>query len=74
MTLRKQCDFVDDVVDELGSRREVEYALTILREGTSAERQLRRYQASGDFKAVVDGLIEETLMSCQAQGLSATAN
>jgi carboxylate-amine ligase len=29
--------FVDDVVDELGSRKEVEYVHTILREGTSAD-------------------------------------
>jgi len=32
--------FVDDVVDELGSRSAVEYVHTILNEGTSAERQL----------------------------------
>jgi glutamate---cysteine ligase / carboxylate-amine ligase len=66
-------EFVDDVVDELGSRKEVEYALTILREGTSAHRQLCRYRDSGDLKAVVDGLIEETLVGCQPQALSATA-
>src|SRR5205807_3056923 len=34
-------DFVDDVVDELGSRREVAYVNTLLEEGTSADRQLR---------------------------------
>ena len=34
-------EFVDDVVDDLGSRSAVEYVHTILREGTSAERQLR---------------------------------
>ena len=53
--------FVDPVLDELGSRSEVEYAFTILKEGTSADRQLARYEESGgDFKAVVDLLIEET--------------
>ena len=31
---------LDDVLDELGSRKEVEYAYTILSEGTSADRQL----------------------------------
>lgn len=66
-------EFVDAVVDELGARREVEYALTILREGTSADRQLRCYRERGDLKAVVDGLIEETLASCQPPALSATA-
>jgi carboxylate-amine ligase len=40
-------EFVDDVVDELGSRNEVQYVHTILREGTSADRQLAIHQASG---------------------------
>ena len=52
--------FVDDVVDELGSRREVEYALRILEEGTSADRQLARYRETGDLKSVVDLVIAET--------------
>src|SRR5215210_2441289 len=52
--------FIDDVVDELGSRREVEYAYRILDEGSSADRQLATYQRTGDLKAVVDQLIRET--------------
>jgi glutamate---cysteine ligase / carboxylate-amine ligase len=52
--------FIDDVLDELGSRREVEYAFKILREGTSADRQIETYQRTNDMKAVVDQLIEET--------------
>jgi glutamate---cysteine ligase / carboxylate-amine ligase len=52
--------FVDDVVDELGSRREVEYAFRIMDEGASADRQLAVYERTGDFKAVVDHLIAET--------------
>jgi len=54
--------FVADVVDELGSRKEVEYAYRILDEGTSADRQLRVYQQTGDLKAVVDHLVAETAM------------
>jgi glutamate---cysteine ligase / carboxylate-amine ligase len=53
-------ELVDDVVDELGSRSAVEYVNTILREGTSAERQLRVYEQTGDLKAVVKHLIAET--------------
>src|SRR6202051_4057214 len=53
-------DFVDDVVDELGSRSAVEYVHTILNEGTSAERQLRVYQETNDLRAVVKHLVEET--------------
>ena len=56
--------FVDDVVDDLGSRSEVEYIHTILAEGSSADRQLQTYRRTGDFKAVVDQLIEETRLGC----------
>ena len=53
--------FVDDVVDELGSRREVEYAFTIMRNGTSADRQLAVFdRTGGDLRAVVDHLVAET--------------
>ena len=51
---------VDDVVDDLGSRAEVEYAYTILRGGASADRQLAVYRDAGDFRAVVDRVVEET--------------
>jgi carboxylate-amine ligase len=52
--------FIDDVVDELGSRKDVEYAFRILSEGTSADRQLAVYERTHDLKAVVDSLIVET--------------
>lgn len=52
--------FIGDVVDELGSRQEVEYAYRILQEGSSADRQIATYQRTGDLKAVVDQLIQET--------------
>ena len=52
--------FVDDVVDELGSRREVEYAFEIMRGGTSADRQLATYERTGDLRGVVDRLVSET--------------
>jgi carboxylate-amine ligase len=52
--------FVDDVVDELGSRREVNYVHQILDGGTSAERQMAVYRETGDFRAVVRSLVEET--------------
>ncbi|MEO7458479.1 MAG: carboxylate-amine ligase, partial [Gemmatimonadaceae bacterium] len=52
--------FVDDVVDELGSRTEVEYAFEIMRHGTSADRQLATYDRTGDLRSVVDRLVCET--------------
>jgi len=54
-------EFVDDVVDDLGSREAVEYVNTILAEGTSADRQLQVYQETGDTRAVVEQLARETL-------------
>jgi glutamate---cysteine ligase / carboxylate-amine ligase len=53
--------FVDDVVDDLGSRPAVEYVHTILREGTSADRQLRVLRETGDVRKVVDMLAAETV-------------
>ncbi|MEM7739012.1 MAG: carboxylate-amine ligase [Deinococcota bacterium] len=58
-------EFVDDVLDELGSRKEAEHAFTILERGTSADRQVAIYDETGDVKAVVDWLIEETVRDCQ---------
>ena len=51
-------EFVDDVVDELGSRNEINHIHTILQRGTSADRQLQIYRETNDLKAVVDDLIE----------------
>ena len=53
-------DFVGDVVDELGSREEISYIRRILENGNGADRQLRVYHETGDFKKVVDYMIEET--------------
>ena len=58
--IRELLDFVDDVVDELDSRKEIEHIHTILERGTSADDQLRVYKETNDLKAVVDRLIELT--------------
>lgn len=52
--------FLDDVLDELGTRKEVEYAFRILDEGTSADRQLAVWKQTGNLNDVVDLLIRET--------------
>ena len=54
-------EFVDDVVDELGSRAEVEYVRTMVNEGSSADRQLATFEKTGDLSAVVDGVCAETV-------------
>src|SRR3954465_2206333 len=59
--IRELLDFVDDVLDPLDSRKEVEHIHTILERGTSADEQLRVFEETGDLKAVVDRLIERTV-------------
>jgi glutamate---cysteine ligase / carboxylate-amine ligase len=54
-------EFVDEVLDELDSRKEVEHIHTILARGTSADEQLRVYNETGDLRSVVDMLIERTM-------------
>ena len=65
-------EFVDDVLDDLGSRQAVEPIRTILREGTSAERQLRVYRETGDLKAVVRHIVEETRAGLSERSISAS--
>jgi len=58
--IEEYLEFVDDVLDELDSRKEVEYVREIMKMGTGADRQLKVYRKTGDMKAVVDYIIEET--------------
>ena len=54
-------DLVDDVLDPLGTREEVENIRTILKNGASADRQLANYEETGSLESVVDQLGAETL-------------
>ena len=54
-------EFIDDVVDDLGSRKAVEHVHVVLREGTSADQQLAVFRQTGDLKAVVHHVIRQTL-------------
>ena len=54
-------EFIDDVVDELESREEINYIFKMMEKGTGADRQLKVWNESGnDFKKLVDYIIEET--------------
>lgn len=53
-------EFIDDVIDELGSRKEIEYIHNILEMGTGADRQLAVFDQTNDMKAVVDYIVSET--------------
>jgi len=66
--IRELLEFVDDVLDPLDSRKEVEHIHTILERGTSADDQLRVFEETGgDFTAVVDMLIKNTLENVPEQ-------
>jgi carboxylate-amine ligase len=51
---------MDDVIDELGSRKEIEYIHKILEMGTGADRQLAVWESTKDLSRVVDYIVEET--------------
>ena len=61
--VRELLDLIGEEIDELGIRHHVKVIEDVLMHGTSADRQLRVYDANdGDIKAVVDHLIAETKM------------
>ncbi|MBE7543329.1 MAG: carboxylate-amine ligase [Bryobacteraceae bacterium] len=51
---------IDPVLDELGSRDEINYLRNILEHGAGADRQLRVFHQTRDLNAVVDYIIQET--------------
>ena len=58
--IHEYLEFVDDVVDELDSREELNYIHKILEMGSGADRQLRIFEQTGDMKNIVDYIIQET--------------
>jgi carboxylate-amine ligase len=61
--IRDLLAFVDDVVDDLGSRQEFDYLQALLDDprGTGADRQIAVYQESGDIQQVIQLLMEQTM-------------
>ncbi|HLZ62250.1 MAG TPA: carboxylate-amine ligase [Ktedonosporobacter sp.] len=60
-------DFVDDVLDDLGIRREINYLRAFLEDpaGTGADRQIALYHETGSVHAVIHHLMQQTM-----QGIS----
>ena len=56
-------DFVDDVLDDLGSRREIHYLRMLLDDprGTGADRQVAVYRQTGSVDAVTRYLMQSTM-------------
>jgi carboxylate-amine ligase len=61
------------VVDELGSRKEINYIHRILEQGTGADRQLRIYQETQDLTKVVDYIVYETQAGLKEEPVAAGA-
>jgi carboxylate-amine ligase len=53
-------EFIWDTGVALGSSEEISYISTIMKNGTGADRQLKVYEHTGCFNAVVDYIVEET--------------
>ena len=62
-SIRELLDFVDDVVDDLGSTQEMNYLRTLMDspDGTGADRQLAVYKETGDIQSVNQFLMEQTM-------------
>jgi carboxylate-amine ligase len=56
-------DFVDDVVDDLGDRRDINHLRELLssQHGTGADRQIALYNQTGDAHAVTRFLMQQTM-------------
>ena len=53
-------EFIDDVVDELDCRTEVNYVFQILEAGTGADRQLQVYKETNDLVEVTKYIVDQT--------------
>jgi carboxylate-amine ligase len=61
-------DFVDDVLDDLGSRQEINHLRALLYDpqGTGADRQIAVYKESGSLDAVNQFLMDQTMKGIPA--------
>ena len=62
-SIHETLDFVDDVIDDLGSRREINYLRGLMedRRGTGADRQIAVYRETGSTQAVTQFLMQQTM-------------
>jgi carboxylate-amine ligase len=54
-------DFVDDVVDHLGSRHRLNYIHKMIEGGTGADKQLQVYKDTNSLESVVDFIRQQYL-------------
>ena len=59
MLIIELLEFIDDVVDELGSREKINYVYEIMKNGTGADKQLKVFEETNDLTKVVDFITSE---------------
>jgi carboxylate-amine ligase len=62
LLIHELLEFIDDVVDDLGSRKAIESVHRILTQGTGADRQLAVFEKTNSLEKVVDYITEQTLV------------
>ena len=62
-SIHELLDFIDDVVDDAGTRNEMDYIQRLLADprGTGADRQIAIYQQTGSVDAVIRYLMQQTM-------------
>lgn len=68
-SIREMLDLVDDVLDDLGSRREIDYLRTLVEsaQGTGADRQMALYRQTGRTDEVIRLLMRQTMQDIPVQ-------
>ena len=71
-SIHELLDFVDDVLDDLGSRNEIDYLWALLNDprGTGADRQIALYQQTGSIDAIIRLLMQQTMQGIADVGVS----
>ena len=61
--INETLDYVDDVIDDLGSRHEMNYLRALMNNpnGTGADRQIAIFEKTHDMRNVVELLMEQTM-------------
>ncbi len=62
--ISEMLEFIDDVVDDLGTRDYIDNILIISNKGSSADKQIKIYNEREKIEDVVDFLIKETTKYC----------
>ncbi len=60
LLIQELLEFIDDVVDDLECRKEVNYVYQMLQQGSGADRQLKVFKDTNDLREVVKYIVGET--------------